>query len=172
MSDANTTSSTAATNTTTAATTDPVKKKNGYHYWHGHGKERALVGDVAPMPVAQKVEGAPVEFDAVASLKRVNITAYSWCDNAKSVSVYVDFKGVGAIDPSKITTKYTDKTMRVAIESDGKDNVLLLHLSKKINADTSSHKVKPDQLVFKLVKDSEETWFDLTGAPAADADDE
>eukprot|EP00388_Colpodella_angusta_P006717 GDKJ01019603.1.p1 GENE.GDKJ01019603.1~~GDKJ01019603.1.p1 ORF type:complete len:160 (+),score=28.20 GDKJ01019603.1:34-513(+) len=150
---------------------DAAKKKGGYHYWHGHGKERALVGDVAPNAVPQKVDGAEIEFDAVASLKKVNITTYSWCDNTKTVSVYVDFKGVGAVDADKINTRYTDKSLRLSIADDGKEHILTIHLSKNIDGSACTHKVKPDQLVFRLVKANEEAWFDLTGAAAAEESD-
>ena len=171
MSDAPAAASPASPPVATQAS-EAVKRKAGYHYWHGHGHERALVGDVAPLPTPQKVEGAAIEFDAVASLKQAVITTYSWCDNAKTVSVYVDFKGVGAIDPAAITTKYTERSLRLSIAHEGKANILTLHLAKAIDAEKCTHKVKPDQLVFRVVKASEEAWFDLTGAPSAADDDE
>ena len=151
----------------------PPSSKKGYYYWHGHGHERAKLGDVAPMPVPCKVDAPPSEnFDAVASTRVLPITGYSWCNNAKSVSVYVNFPAVGSME-DKVSVKFGSKRTTVEVSKGPNVHSLVLHLSYPIDGASSSYKFKPDQVVLKLMKeDATKTWNDLTGKPTEGDDDE
>eukprot|EP00672_Neobodo_designis_P028714 CAMPEP_0174828422 /NCGR_PEP_ID=MMETSP1114-20130205/1318_1 /TAXON_ID=312471 /ORGANISM="Neobodo designis, Strain CCAP 1951/1" /LENGTH=160 /DNA_ID=CAMNT_0016062135 /DNA_START=32 /DNA_END=514 /DNA_ORIENTATION=- len=134
------------------------KAKNGYYYWHGHEKERKELGDVAPMPThvalaSETVAEAPREV--VSELHK-----YSWCNNTKTVSVYVDVDGV---DESNVAVDFQADTLTVRVrQSELAVRQLKLPLSKEINPEKCSFRLKPNQVVVKLAKGNEEdTWFDL-----------
>lgn len=154
-----------------SATTKP---KSQYYYWHGHEKDRAAVGDVAPKiaPPLLKTE----EVSPLTPPHRVTITSYSWCNNEKTVSVYIDFP---AVDASMVSVDFQPRRLTVTIKpatASGavpKEHMLDMWLAKNINAGESSYRVKPgSQVVLKLVKSATETWFDLTGKPESIAEDD
>jgi hypothetical protein len=151
----------------------PPSSKKGYYYWHGHGHERAKVGDVAPMPVPCKVDTPSNDtFDAVASTRVLPITGYSWCNNAKSVSVYVNFPEVGSME-DKVSVRFSGQRTTVEVAKGSNVHSLVLHLAYSIDASSSSFKFKPDQVVLKLMKeDATKTWNELTGKPTDDAEDD
>lgn len=151
----------------------PLQKQNPkYYYWHSHEKERAAVGDVAPKATPQllKSEVAPAGEPGTPAgspiLLAVPITKYSWCNNEKSVSVYVDFDGVEERSKADgaVTIEFTKRHLNVSIAAaDGKQHKLTLRLSKEIDAAGSSYRFKPNQIVVKLLKPEgkTDTWFDL-----------
>ncbi len=161
-----------------ASTSSSGKKKdNSYYYWHGHEKDRAKVGDVAPKtsPMLVKREDTPSEYERSPLLAARPITKYSWCNNTKSVSVYIDFDGVHELPQDNIRVEFEAKKLYVQIKGP-KDvsamNVLLLRLSKEIAPEKSSFRFKPNQIVIKLDKgDSDATWYDLVDNKAAPEDD-
>lgn len=144
------------------------KKPSQYYYWHGHEKERAKVGDVAPKasPVlvkSEKVEESPL-------LLTTALSKYSWCNNKTSVSVYVDFDGISE-DNCKV--EFHEKKLKVSIHPAGTGTVhiLALHLAKEIDDAASSYRLKPNQLVMKLQKKDEATWYDLVDTKASPEDE-
>lgn len=138
-----------------AATKAP--SKNGYHYWHAHGRECKERGDVAPLPqhVALKQETV-----VTVEVPKTAIQKYSWCNNTKTVSVYVDFDGVAE---DRVSVDFSPSRLDVNVTAaDGKPHVLALELSKDIDPAKCSYRLKPNQVVLKLGKANEdETWFDL-----------
>jgi hypothetical protein len=160
--------STQAPSVEASAGVDDSKKKSQYYYWHGHEKDRAKHGDVAPKTTPALVKSEVVEASPL--LHQVALTKYSWCNNTSSVSVYVDFEGVSA-DNTQV--EFSAKKLKVQVHpvSTGTAHVLLLNLAKEINNETSSFRFKPNQLVVKLVKKDEGTWHDLVDDKAA-ANDE
>lgn len=144
------------------------KKPSQYYYWHGHEKERAKLGDVAPKPVPVLVGSGDPEHSHV--LKSVPITKYSWCNNTSSVSVYVDFEGV---NNDNVRVEFFPKKLRVEVQlsESSVSNVLVLHLAKEIDAEKSSFRLKPNQIVIKAVKTDDTTWYDLTDNKAHTEDD-
>lgn len=156
-----------------ASAAAPPRSKKGYYYWHGHEKERAKVGDVAPMPKPMKVDAPACEnFDAVASTRVLPITGYSWCNNSKTVSVYVNFPEVGLME-DKVSVKFQTNRTTVEVVKGSNVHSLVLHLSHPIDAEASSFRLKPDQVVLKLNKGNvSKTWIDLTGKPVVDASDD
>ena len=145
------------------------KAHSSYHYWHTHGKQRAAVGDVAPMPVAQLVHSAPIDPSRAAPAKRTkDLSKYSWCNNNKTVSVYVPFDAIvgpagGTIEEASVSVTFTDETLKLVVDHDNCDHVLHLALAKTIDPARSKHRVKTDQVVITVAKPegNTDTWFDL-----------
>ena len=158
-----------------------AKAKSQYYYWHGHEKDRAAVGDVAPKAAPTLLKCDATAPDARAPPRRVGITTYSWCNNDKTVSVYVDVPGVQA---DRTTVDFAVRRLTVTVRppppppGDGAaaaapevHQVLDMWLSKDIKPDQSSFRVKPGtQIVIKLVKEKDTmTWIDLSAlAPKAE----
>lgn len=151
-----------------AAPTEEQKKRSQYYYWHGHEKERAKSGDVAPKTTPTLVKSEAVEASPL--LSQVAITKYSWCNNTSSVSVYVDFEGV-ASDNTSVDFSAKKLKLQVHPANTGTAHVLSLNLAKEINHEGSSFRFKPNQLILKLVKKDEGTWHDLVDDKAAVDDD-
>ena len=151
------------------------KKDNSYYYWHGHEKERAKVGDVAPKtsPLLVKSEALAPEHHRSPLLATRSITKYSWCNNTKSVSVYVDLDGVHELPQENVKVDFDVKKLSVHVKgTDGVSSVLLLRLAKDIAAEKSSFRFKPNQIVIKLDKgDSDATWYDLVDNKATTEDE-
>nr|CCC96046.1 unnamed protein product [Trypanosoma congolense IL3000] len=163
------------------------KNANSYYYWHGHEKERAKVGDVAPMPVPvllKKEEAAATS--AATHTSSFPITKHSWCDGKKAVTVYIDtkFEEKEAMVPGTLQVDYKKRRLEVSYVANvqtSKDVVvqrkkhLALSLSNAINDKESSHKVKDssEQIVIRLVKAKEMSWWELVrkdGKSAGDSD--
>ena len=167
------TTTTATAGATSSASPKGTGSRSQYYYWHGHEKERAALGDVAPktspMLVATEETVQPFKFDAVTS----PISKYSWCNNTKTVSVYIDFAGVGELGEAAVQTRFTKKTMEVAITKDGKTSMFRERLAKEITPEGCSFRLKPDQVVVKLAKaDESSTWFDFADAKGGFDDEE
>lgn len=165
------------------------KNANSYYYWHGHEKERAKVGDVAPMPTPQLVSrddsrsGTAVAGSAqvAPAPSSLIVKKYSWCNEAKVVSVYVDTVEADRelLVEESVQVHFTRSTADVTFTTTTAEGVqrqkkLLLPLSKRINDATSSFKIKPktQQLLLKLVKSKEETWHELIGKATSDDSNE
>lgn len=154
---------------TTTSVAPPVIEKpkpNSYYYWHGHEKERAVLGDVAPKTSPQLVKSEAVA-ECSPILKVSPITKYAWCNNTSSVSVYVDREdGVQTeLTAEMIRFEVTAKRLKLAIHptSTATQYGLVLHLAKEVNPDKSTWRIKEGkQVVIKLVKANDETWYDLT----------
>lgn len=165
----------AAVEAPVAAPAKPTKAGGGgYYYWHGHEKQRAEVGDVAPKtsPLLVATSDVSPSTPATPGLRRVPINKHSWCNNTTSVSVYVDFAGVGALDASDVSVSFGKKSLSVAIKKDGVENCLELRLAHEVKPEASSFRTKPDSLVIKLAKEVETTsWFELvdTKSPPEEA---
>ena len=141
-----------------AAVAAPPKAKNGYYYWHGHGKERKEVGDVAPLPTHVPL-ATEVETPASPSQVVSQIQKYSWCNNKTSVSVYVDCEDA---TESNTAVSISATALEVRVTLPGTVMQLALPLAKECNPEASSFKFKPNQVVIKLAKaKDDETWFDL-----------
>ncbi len=156
-----------------SVTPSSTKKGNSYYYWHGHEKDRALVGDVAPKtsPMLVKTDDVPSEYERSPLLASRSITKYSWCNNNKSVSVYIDFDGCQDLPAANIQVHFEPHKLLVQVRgaTEGAPlNVLMLRLSKEIAPEKSSFRLKVNQIVIKLDKgDSDATWFDLVDNKAA-----
>jgi len=140
-------------------------KKESYYYWHGHEKERARVGDVAPKQSPMLVKSESFQPEVHSPILPKPITAYSWCNNTKSVSVYVDFSGVEQLPPEHISVVFEAKDVRITIRSVEATvpSALHLRLAKAIDPSRSQFRTKQGQLVLKLDKGgAEDTWYDLT----------
>lgn len=159
------------------------KKANSYYYWHGHEKERAAVGDVAPMPVPVLVKKEDAISAAPVLLQTVK--KYSWTDddNGKTVSVYVQCveKEGEALDEASVSVSFDEKSVTVSlvavVETTGQrtERQLKLPLAKRVNVAACTYKVKAakHEIYLKLVKTREGKWFDLIRkSNTADSDEE
>ncbi|PBJ70680.1 putative heat shock protein Hsp20 [Trypanosoma cruzi] len=163
-----------------------IKKNpaNSYYYWHGHEKERAKVGDVAPMPTPQLVKRSEAcEAPAIAATTSL-VTKYSWCDAENAVTVYVDTKveGQESLADGTLQVEFKKRTLSLSYVANvvsskatplQRKKQLLLHLSKSINVDKSEYKVKEPsgQVVLRLVKEKPSTWWELVKKNAGSGDD-
>lgn len=155
------------------------KAAKNYYYWHGHEKERAKVGDVAPLPVPVLVttEAKPT----VAASLPSTVKKYSWADGEKNVSIYVEVveeSPAEELEPSSLKVIWKKRSVFVTytvITSSGvkKNRVLLLHLSNNVVPDSSSHKIKESskQIYLKAAKETHESWMELTGKPVNDSEE-
>lgn len=151
------------------------KASKKYYYWHAHEKERAKLGDVAPMPVPVLVTHLPSE-SPVQSLPQA-VKKYSWADEAKNASIYVNIieeSPPEELDPSTLQVVWTKRSLSVSytvITSTGsrKNRLLSLQLSNNIQPELCTHKVKESskQIYLKAVKETESAWLELTGTAAA-----
>lgn len=149
------------------------KACNSYYYWHGHEKERAKVGDVAPMPTP-----VIVSRDNAATFTALEIMMapkYSWCDGEKKVSVYVDTlkDETEKLDAESVQVEFKCNAFRVEFTTQttgGKMQQRRLHLqlSKHVNASACSYKIKPatQQVVLLLTKAEPLRWVELVGTAA------
>ncbi|KAG5494782.1 hypothetical protein JIQ42_02397 [Leishmania sp. Namibia] len=153
-------------------------KANSYYYWHDHEKERAKVGDVAPMPTPHLVSKDDAPTVTAPVVPTVSVSKYSWCDGGKFVSVYIDtiMPEGGTLDESSVEASFTANSFKVTFataDEAGKTRAksLSIRLSKRIDKDKSSTKVKPStqQILVKLAKKVESVWLDLEGK-ASDSD--
>ena len=140
-----------------------ARRRSNYHYWHGNVAENRARGDVAPMPVHT------VLASEVVTLNPVNyrpISRYSWCNNEKTVDVYVDWPN---LDPEAVSVTFLENTLTADIrEGETVVHRLSVRLSKRVFPDECKFKCKPSQLAIKLKKhpDEVEVWFDLQATPS------
>ncbi|KPA84807.1 hypothetical protein ABB37_01288 [Leptomonas pyrrhocoris] len=159
-------------------------KANSYYYWHGHEKERAKHGDVAPMPTPHLVSKDDNVTVTVPVVPTVSVSKYSWCDGDKFVSVYVEAatpaSGETLADDS-IEAVFTRNSFTLSFtttDQAGKKRTkqMVTRLAKRIDADRSSTKVKPktQEILVKLAKKVPSVWLDLEGnaSDRDSADDE
>lgn len=149
------------------------KASKNYYYWHGHEKERAKLGDVAPLPEPVLVTTEPAATPA--SLLPTCVKKYSWADGEKSVSIYVEIAEetpAEELDSSTLEVDWKKRSVTVnytVITSNGtrKKRRLVLHLSNNICPDACTHKIKESskQIYLKAVKEDPTSWFELTGKP-------
>lgn len=153
------------------------KSAKNYYYWHGHEKERALQGDVAPMPVPVLIKKEELQPEPLARPKAQIVKKYSWADGKQSVSVYVETVEADGDTLMQETVQVNFGKYSVALEFEvisaggtSKRRSLRLFLAKKAVPEKCSFKFKPSskQLYLKVAKDVEETWFELTGAERAE----
>lgn len=161
------------------------KQANSYYYWHNHEKERAKVGDVAPMPKPVLLKKSDPSV-LPASTASYPITKHSWCDGKKNVTVYIDTKldeketmvedtlqvefGKRRLTVSYIANVQTSKDVATQ-----RRKQLVLCLAKAIKSKESSYKVKDPsgQIVIRLAKAEETSWWELAkkDGKLSDADD-
>jgi hypothetical protein len=142
-------------------TNDNDKKRSAYHYWHGDVDNKKSRGDVAPMPVHVALSSTKVEVDKV---HYKPISKYSWCDNEKTVDIYVDWPELNA---DNVSVNFTAGTVIADVkESDVVVHRLSIKTSKSVNPEESKFRCKPAQLAIKLKKENVETWFDLEEKPS------
>eukprot|EP01006_Ploeotia_vitrea_P059135 TRINITY_DN71232_c0_g1_i1.p1 TRINITY_DN71232_c0_g1~~TRINITY_DN71232_c0_g1_i1.p1 ORF type:complete len:169 (-),score=31.14 TRINITY_DN71232_c0_g1_i1:158-634(-) len=150
-------------------TSDLNKEKrfgqNSYYYWHNHGKDKADTGDVAPPPQHELVAKTKVEVTRATK----PILKFSWCDNKKTVKVYVPWPDV---KEEEVSVNFQETTAELTIAGEATDNRLLLNpLKEKIVPESSSFAIKGGKEVVLTLKKKEETsWYDLKGAPTAASD--
>lgn len=140
---------------------DKNKQRSAYHYWHGDVDNKKSRGDVAPMPVHVALSTTKVEVDKI---NYKPITKYSWCDNEKTVDIYVDWPELNA---DNVSVNFTNGTVVADIkESDLVVHRLSIKTSKATNPEECKFRCKPAQLAIKLKKETVETWFDLEEKPS------
>lgn len=155
----------------------PQQKANPkYYYWHGHEKERAAVGDVAPKASPQLLKSEALPASGSPQLRTAAISKFSWCNNEKNVSVYVDFDGVEELSKKEgaVGVEFSKRHLNVQIIAEsGVYHRLHLRLAKEVDCAACSSRFKPNQIVIKLVKPegNTETWFDLEAPKASGGSD-
>ena len=151
----------AAPKVDTTGVEDSTKPKlSPYHYWHDHGHAKRAVGDVAPMPVHTALLSTEVKIDPV---QYRAITKYSWCDNEKTVDVFIDWPN---LDADAVTVDFQGDNFCADIrESDKIVHRLHVKLSKTAAPAECKFRCKPGQLAIKLKKEPVEHWFDLEAKP-------
>ncbi|GET91570.1 hypothetical protein, conserved [Leishmania tarentolae] len=159
-------------------------KANSYYYWHQHEKDRAKVGDVAPMPTPYLVSKDDTRTVTAPAVPTMSVSKYSWCDEDKFVSVYIDTVAPegGTLDEGSIEAIFTSNSFKVTfstVDEAGRTRAksLAIRLSKRIDKGRSSTKVKAktQQILVKLAKKVESMWLDLEGGASdhdSGADDE
>ncbi|CCW60411.1 unnamed protein product [Phytomonas sp. EM1] len=171
------------TETTENKADAPRPKNSSYYYWHGHEKERAKVGDVAPMPSPVLVSRDDVVAKPTHERLPATVKKYQWCDDGpKTVSVYVRVaeEAGEVLDESSVEVEILAKSVRVTFSTTTVASAarnckqLRLSLAKKVNPEASSYRIKSskEEICLKLAKAHGGTWFDLVGTPAADSDEE
>jgi hypothetical protein len=150
----------ADTSSWAAPTEQPPRAKNGYYYWHGHEKERKELGDVAPMPTHVPLATTDLAVTSPVEQTFSELHKYSWCNNTKTVSVYVELPEPNA---SNTTVVFEAATLSVQFRpSPSEVKQLKISLAKEVNPEGCSFRFKPDQVVIKLAKaKDDETWWDL-----------
>lgn len=149
---------------------DQKKAANSYYYWHGHEKERAKVGDVAPMPSPVLVMREESSANQ-SSVLTFPITKYTWADGEKAVTVYID-TNVDAKEEfveDSLNVTFSRRRCQVTFTACVTNGVrrcreLKLLLANGVQSDACSFRVKPTtkQIVLRLVKKNSGTWNDLT----------
>lgn len=181
----NATAATAASATGAEPPSASAKKNkaNSYYYWHGHEKERAKLGDVAPMPTPHLVSKDDTATVAIPTVPAISVSKYSWCDGEKFVSVYVETSPPASgetLEEASIETTYTRNSFKLRFtttDAAGKRRTkqMVTRLSKRIDTERSSTKVKPktQEILVKLAKKVPSVWIDLEGnASDRDSDED
>merc|ERR1719152_597345 len=102
----------------------------------------------------------PVEVDQGAA-----ITAYSWSDGKKRVSIYVELDGLDALADDKITHTSGETEVSLTIEVGGKARKLALSgLFAEIDGCKMERKMGKNMVVLKLQKKEEKSWYKLQAA--------
>lgn len=156
---------TPAAATGTPSSTKSVPSKNGYHYWHAHGRERAEVGDVAPKPTHVPLAVTPSDASSPASRDVVKeLATYSWGDG-KKVSVYVKAPFATA---DNTTVTYLPESVEVIVRTAPSEvHVFRKTLAQECDPAASTFRVDAQQqVVLKIAKAKEGTWFDLASKSA------
>lgn len=152
------------------------KAAKNYYYWHGHEKDRAREGDVAPLPTPVLV--AKDEAAAPVAVPPQPVKKYSWADG-KNVSIYVETveQPGEEVDPTSVAVNWKTRSLHLtfAVSTAAgatKQRQLVLHLHKDILPDSCTHKVKEStkQIYLRAVKAEEGAWFELTGKEVKDVD--
>lgn len=166
-------SSTGAAETKQPTASAAKNKANSYYYWHGHEKERAKLGDVAPMPTPHLVSKDDTVSVAIPVVPAISVSKYSWCDGEKFVSVYVECVAPGSgevLDSDSIAATFTRNSFTITFattDAAGKQRTkqMTTRLSKRIDGERSSTKVKPktQEILVKLAKRVPSVWIDLEG---------
>eukprot|EP00667_Euglena_gracilis_P028960 EG_transcript_37646 len=130
---------------------------NSYHYWHNHGKVRAELGDVAPPPKHELVEIAEKQLEKPCKA----ITKYSFSDGDKKVQVYIDWPGIGS-KPDSVSCVFDKRSFDLKIAEEGECHRLCIpQLRSAIFPDTSTFRLKENQIVVSLMKAEKGKWYDL-----------
>jgi len=155
------------------------KTSKNYYYWHGHGKDRAEEGDVAPMPthVLLHTDEATPSLPTPPQM----VKKYSWCDGEKSVSVYVEtVEAEGdSVHTESISVEWKQRSVRILFSVNTASNVrrerqLHLHLAHEVIPGSCTHRVKDatQQIILKAVKSEVLSWHELTGKEVVEKDDD
>ncbi|PIK45229.1 putative calcyclin-binding protein [Apostichopus japonicus] len=98
------------------------------------------------------------------SLPVSKIRTYGWDQSEKFVKLYITLKGIHSLPKENIILNYSKKSLKLVVRNLGNKNMELIinNLAESIDADSSSHKVKADELVLLLRKASKTQWSALT----------
>lgn len=148
-------------------------KANSYYYWHGHEKERAKLGDVAPLPTPHLVSKDDAVTVTLPVVPAISVSKYSWCDGEKFVSVYVQTAPPASgevLDEASVAATFTRSSFKITFSTtdaagNKRTKQMITRLSKRIDTEKSSTKVKAktQEILVKLAKRRPNVWIDLEG---------
>jgi len=138
-----------------------------YGEWDQLNVEKALLEEEGgdPSLVPERASGDIQDFGIREVLDvTYKITRFSWDQSDKFVSLYLPFDGVGALPAEDVQVIFRPVGVLLLIRSGGKQHWYKVpNLCKAIDTNTSVKKVKADQVVIKLRKETAgEQWSDLT----------
>ncbi|KAJ3424337.1 calcyclin-binding protein [Anaeramoeba flamelloides] len=104
-----------------------------------------------------------IELEKKPKLRFVNITSYSYTQDTSAVTVYVKLPGIGKLNKKNITSEFkSNRVLLLIVDFNGKNHKLALpNLSKPIDGNGSSIKIKRNRIELILKKTSKEHWQQL-----------
>lgn len=92
------------------------------------------------------------------------IRTYGWDQSEKFVKLYITLEGIHKLPKENISVEYSKTSFKLFVRNLGNKNVELIinNLADTINASSSSHKVKANEIVLLLRKANQGNWSGLT----------
>ena len=144
-----------------------IKKKGENSYYYAHAPRQLENLEEAKVVEGEGiVTGGPpkliMRHDSKAELTAVsNIRNYSWADHDTKVTVYVEFEE--NVEENKVSCSFESKKLELAyvLNNTETKRLILSRLSKNIDPEASTFRVRKNKIIIHLKKASEGSWSKL-----------
>ena len=154
------------------------KGKNAYYFAHAHkangpkwdGKQEPKLLSKQTSSSLEEGTKKQCSFD----YQKSNITSYAFCNNEKTVKLYLELEGVGdkcTNDNGHVELESSPSSLSLVVYN-YKDQPQCLRFAKLAGLiDKATYKVKPDRIIVTLTKQTPgEEWLTMTDKATPDED--
>ena len=147
------------------------KGKNSYYFAHAHkangpkwdGKAEPKLLSLNSLSVDER-QPKKKSFD----YHKSNITSYAFCDEEKSVKLYITMNDVGEkITDEDVSLESTESSFSLVVRNYKEEDQVLSFGKLTANITSAKYKIKKDRIIVTLKKETEGEWHTINdkGAP-------